>query len=86
VALLLGFTFFMGLMLTPLLSRILGFSNGGFLIMTAFGGTAAVFAVLAHRHRVQARFLGHGQLAVRRRGDPAGVDRQHLPAFQRWRS
>ena len=47
VALLLGFTFFMGLMLTPLLSRILGFSNGGFLIMTAFGGTASVFAVLA---------------------------------------
>jgi FtsH-binding integral membrane protein len=37
----------MGLMLTPLLSRILGFSNGGFLIMTAFGGTASVFAVLA---------------------------------------
>jgi FtsH-binding integral membrane protein len=47
VALLLGFTFFMGLMLTPLLSRILGFSNGGFLIMAAFGGTASVFAVLA---------------------------------------
>lgn len=47
VALLLGFTFFMGLMLTPLLSRTLGYSNGGFLIMTAFGGTASVFAVLA---------------------------------------
>jgi len=47
VALLLGFTFFMGLWLTPLLSRILGFSNGGFLIMAAFGGTASVFAVLA---------------------------------------
>lgn len=47
VALLLGFTFFMGLWLTPLLSRILGYSNGGFLIMTAFGGTASVFAVLA---------------------------------------
>jgi modulator of FtsH protease len=47
VALLLGFTFFMGLMLTPMLSRILGYSNGGFLIMTAFGGTASVFAVLA---------------------------------------
>ena len=44
VALLLGFTFFMGLMLTPLLSRVLGFSNGGFLIMAAFGGTASVFA------------------------------------------
>ena len=47
VALLLGFTFFMGLMLTPMLSRTLGYSNGGFLIMTAFGGTASVFAVLA---------------------------------------
>jgi modulator of FtsH protease len=47
VALLLGFTFFMGLMLAPLLTRTLGFSNGGTLIMTAFGGTAAVFAVLA---------------------------------------
>jgi modulator of FtsH protease len=47
VALLLGFTFFMGLMLTPLLSRTLGYSNGGFLIATAFGGTAAVFATLA---------------------------------------
>ncbi|USX22580.1 Bax inhibitor-1/YccA family protein [Oxalobacteraceae bacterium OTU3REALA1] len=47
VALLLGFTFFMGLMLTPLLTRILGFDNGAFLIMTAFGGTASVFAVLA---------------------------------------
>jgi modulator of FtsH protease len=47
LAVLLGFTFFMGLMLAPLLTRTLGFSNGGTLIMTAFGGTAAVFAVLA---------------------------------------
>ena len=47
VALLLGFTFFMGLMLTPLLTRTLGFSNGGSLIMTAFGGTGAIFAALA---------------------------------------
>ena len=47
VALLLGFTFFMGLMLTPLLSMILGFSNGVFLIMTAFGGTAGVFFGMA---------------------------------------
>jgi modulator of FtsH protease len=47
VAVLLGFTFFMGLMLAPILTRTLGFSNGGTLIMTAFGGTAAVFAVLA---------------------------------------
>jgi len=47
VALLLGFTGFMGLMMTPLLTRTLGFANGGTLIMTAFGGTAAVLAVMA---------------------------------------
>ncbi|GAB3393927.1 Bax inhibitor-1/YccA family protein [Massilia agri] len=47
VAFLLGFTFFMGLMLTPLLRHTLGYSNGGTLIMTAFGGTACVFAVMA---------------------------------------
>jgi modulator of FtsH protease len=47
VGLLLGFTFFMGLMLTPLLSRTLGYSNGPTLIMTAFGGTASIFAALA---------------------------------------
>lgn len=47
VALLLGFTFFMGLLLTPLLTRTLGFANGGSLIMTAFGGTATIFAALA---------------------------------------
>ena len=47
VAVLLGFTFFMGLMLTPLLTMTLGYSNGASLIMTAFGGTAAVFAVMA---------------------------------------
>ncbi|MEO7494641.1 MAG: Bax inhibitor-1/YccA family protein [Massilia sp.] len=47
VAVLLGFTFFMGIWLTPLLTRTLGFSNGGTLIMMAFGGTASIFAVLA---------------------------------------
>jgi len=47
VLLLLGFTFFMGLMLGPLLRHTLGYSNGGSLIMTAFGGTAIVFAVMA---------------------------------------
>ncbi|HEX8614887.1 MAG TPA: Bax inhibitor-1/YccA family protein [Telluria sp.] len=47
VVVLLGFTFFMGIWLTPLLTRTLGFSNGGTLIMMAFGGTASVFAVLA---------------------------------------
>ena len=47
VGLLLGFTFFMGLMLTPLLRHTLGYSNGGSLFMTAFGGTACIFAVMA---------------------------------------
>ncbi len=47
VALLLGFTFFMGLMLTPLLTRTLGFTNGGQLIAMAFGGTATIMAVMA---------------------------------------
>lgn len=47
VALLLGFTFFMGMMLAPLLTHTLAYSNGASLIMTAFGGTAVVFAVMA---------------------------------------
>jgi modulator of FtsH protease len=47
VALLLGFTFFMGLMLSRLIGHILGLSNGAALIMTAFGGTAAIFATMA---------------------------------------
>ena len=47
VAVLLGFTFFMGLMLSRMLEQILHFSNGSSLIMTAFGGTAAIFAVMA---------------------------------------
>ncbi len=47
VAVLLGFTFFMGLMLSRLIGHILNFSNGASLIMTAFGGTAVIFAVMA---------------------------------------
>ena len=47
VALLLGFTFFMGLMLSRLIGAVLGFSNGGQLIAFAFGGTAAVFFGMA---------------------------------------
>lgn len=47
VYVLLGFTFFMGLMLARMLSVILGFRNGSSLIMTAFGGTAAVFFGMA---------------------------------------
>ncbi|MBP9218427.1 MAG: Bax inhibitor-1 family protein [Sterolibacterium sp.] len=47
VALLLGFTFFMGLMLSSILRAALGFSNGGTLIALAAGGTSTIFAVLA---------------------------------------
>jgi len=47
VALLLAFTFFMGIMLSRLLGFVLGMGNGAQLIMTAFGGTAIVFASMA---------------------------------------
>ena len=47
VALLLGFTFFMGLMLSRILQVALGFSNGASLIATAAGGTGAIFFTLA---------------------------------------
>jgi modulator of FtsH protease len=61
VPVLLGFTFFMGLMLTPLLRYTLGFANGGALIMAAFGGTAIVFAAMATIATVSKRdFSGMG--------------------------
>jgi modulator of FtsH protease len=44
---LLAFTFFMGLMMSRLIAMVLGFSNGAELVMTAFGGTAGVFFVMA---------------------------------------
>ncbi|MDB5874313.1 MAG: hypothetical protein JWQ07_3755 [Ramlibacter sp.] len=47
VPVLLAFTFFMGLMLARLIAMVLGFKNGTSLIMTAFGGTAGVFFVMA---------------------------------------
>jgi modulator of FtsH protease len=47
VAVLLGFTFFMGLMLSRLLAMVLGMKDGTGIVMTAFGGTAAVFFVMA---------------------------------------
>jgi modulator of FtsH protease len=47
VVLLLGFTMFLGLLLGPLLHRVLGFNNGTKLVMMAAGGTAAVFFVMA---------------------------------------
>lgn len=47
VALLLGFTFFMGMMLAPILTVALQFRNGGQLIAMAAGGTGAIFFTLA---------------------------------------
>ena len=47
IPVLLGFTFFMGLMLSRMIGMVLGFSNGAELIMTAFAGTAGVFVVMA---------------------------------------
>jgi modulator of FtsH protease len=47
VPVLLAFTFFMGLMLSRLIAVILGSQNGASMIMTAFGGTAGVFLVMA---------------------------------------
>ena len=62
VLLLLGFTFFMGLMMSQLISRTLNFSNGASLVMMAFGGTASIFAVMATIATVSKRdFSGMGK-------------------------
>ena len=47
VPVLLGFTFFMGLMLSRMIGSVLGFKNGAELIMLAFAGTAGVFFTMA---------------------------------------
>jgi modulator of FtsH protease len=57
VPVLLGFTFFMGLMLSRLIAMVLGFKNGPDLIMTAFGGTAGVFLLMASLSSVIKRDL-----------------------------
>lgn len=57
VPVLLGFTFFMGLMLSRLVGAVLGLGNGASLIMTAFAGTAAIFATMASLSTVIKRDL-----------------------------
>jgi len=57
VPVLLGFTFFMGLMISRLIAMVLGFSNGADLVMMAFGGTAAVFFAMASMATVVKRDL-----------------------------
>jgi modulator of FtsH protease len=47
VPVLLGFTFFMGLMLSRLIGVVLGMGNGAGLIMTAFTGTGLIFLGMA---------------------------------------
>ncbi len=62
VALLLAFTFFMGVMLSRLLAFVLGFSNGVSLITLAFGGTAIIFGAMATIATVSKRdFSGMGR-------------------------
>jgi len=57
VPVLLAFTFFMGLMLSRMIAMVLGFRNGSDLIMTAFGGTAGVFFLMASLSTVIKRDL-----------------------------
>jgi modulator of FtsH protease len=71
VPVLLAFTFFMGLMLSRMLAAMLGFNNGASLIMTAFGGTAGVFFVMANLSTIikrdlsgMGKWLFAGMLAV----------------------
>ena len=58
VAVLLAFTFFMGLMLSGLLGAVLRLADGARLIALAFGGTAAVFATMATLASTIKRDLG----------------------------
>jgi modulator of FtsH protease len=71
VPVLLGFTFFMGIMLARLIAMVLGFKNGTSLVMTAFGGTAAIFFAMASLATVikrdlsgMGKFLFVGALAL----------------------
>lgn len=57
IPVLLGFTFFMGIMLSRLIAMVLGFKNGTELVMTAFGGTAGVFFMMASLSTVIKRDL-----------------------------
>jgi modulator of FtsH protease len=58
VPVLLGFTFFMGLMLARLVGSVLGLKNGGSLIMMAFAGTGAIFFGMASLSTIIKRDLG----------------------------
>lgn len=71
VPILLGFTFFMGLMLSRLLAVVLGMGNGASLVMMAFAGTGAIFLGMATMSTVvkrdlsgMARFMFIGAILV----------------------
>ena len=55
VPVLLGFTFFMGLMISRLIAMVLGFSNGADLVMMAFRHRRRIFRHGQHGDRCQAR-------------------------------
>ncbi len=71
VAVLMAFTFFMGVMLSRLLGVVLGMNNGTTIVMSAFVSTAGVFAVMATMASVikrdlsgMGRWLFAGMIAV----------------------
>ena len=57
VPILLGFTFFMGLMLARMLAVVLNMGNGASLVMMSFAGTAAIFLGMAALSSVVKRDL-----------------------------
>ncbi len=65
LALLLGFTLFLGVLLGPVLQRVLGFANGGQLVAMAAGGTALTFFGLsAVAANVKRDFSGMGRFLL----------------------
>ena len=55
----LGFTFFMGIMLSRLLGVVLGMGNGASLVMMAFAGTGAIFLGMASLSSIVKRDLSN---------------------------
>ena len=64
ILLLLGFTFFMGLMLSRLLGFVLGMSNGASLVMMAFGSMATIATVSRRDFSGMGRWLFVGMIVI----------------------